>query len=228
VAVIFLDFFGTLVDYSPSRTEQGYRDTHALLRDLGVDIGYLEFLERWSLVSARFDAASDADDREFSMVGLGHAFMADVGRPGTDVEVDTLVGRYLAEWNQGVHAIDGVSGLLDELADEHRLAVVTNTHHPRLVPDLLATMGIADLFDGVITSVEVGWRKPHAAIYRAALESMGAEPSDAVFVGDTRIPDYDGPRAAGMSALLIDPHRRHDIAAEDRIDSVLDVPDRLP
>ena len=33
---VLLDFFGTLANYSPSRTEQGYHRTHALARSLGV------------------------------------------------------------------------------------------------------------------------------------------------------------------------------------------------
>ncbi len=38
MTVVFFDFFGTLVDYSPSRTEQGYHRTHASLDELGVDL----------------------------------------------------------------------------------------------------------------------------------------------------------------------------------------------
>ncbi|GAA3600348.1 hypothetical protein GCM10022419_100520 [Nonomuraea rosea] len=36
----------------------------------------------------------------------------------------------------------------------------------------------------------------------------GIEPSSALFVGDTFVPDYEGPRRAGMTALLIDPLER--------------------
>lgn len=227
IAVLLLDFFGTLVDYDPSRTAQGYHRTHELLGELGVDLGYVNFLERWAEVSARFDAASDVDDREFSMVELGHAFLAEVGRPATDAEVDTLVASYLADWNQGVHAITGAVELLDELAAHHRLAVVTNTHDPRLVPDHLAAMGMDRHLDTVITSVEVGWRKPHPAIFAAALEALDAAPGECTFVGDTKSADYDGPRAAGMRALLIDPEAQHDILAAHRLASILDLPPRL-
>ena len=227
MAVILLDFFGTLVDYDPSRTAQGYHRTHALLGDLGLDIGYAEFLERWSAISARFDEASSIEDREFSMVELGHAFLAEIGRPATDAEVGTVVAAYLADWNQGVHAITGVVELLDRLAADHRLAVVTNTHDPELVPEHLAAMGMDRHVDRVITSVEIGWRKPHPAIFAAAVEALDATPEECTFVGDTKSADYDGPRAAGMHALLIDPQARHDIPDAHRLSSVLDLPHRL-
>ncbi len=226
--VVLLDFFGTLVDYSPSRVEQGYERSHQLLVRWGLELGYAEFLARWSDIAAVFDAVSDVDDQEFSMHQLGAAFLTEVlGHSPADHEVDELVTTYLDEWNSGVTPIPGVADTLADLAHDHRLAVVTNTHHPSLVPEHLDAMGASPHIEVVITSVEVGWRKPHPAIYRAALEAMQADPATSTFVGDTRIPDYDGPRAMGMHALLIDPDWSHHIPEGHRLDSVLDVQARL-
>ncbi len=228
MAVLLLDFFGTLVHYSPSRVDQGYERSHSLLTEWGAELGYAEFLARWSDTSADFDAASDVDDREFSMHELVTAFLAGVlPRPPDDDEVDALVRTYIDEWNAGVTPIDGVGATLAGLAQDHRLAVVTNTHHPTLVPDHLAAMDLAPHVEAVITSVEVGWRKPHPAIYAAALEAIHADPAATTFVGDTRAPDYDGPRAHGMQALLIDPDRKHAILDAHRLDSILDLPEAL-
>ncbi|MEO6318337.1 MAG: hypothetical protein ABIP36_06090 [Acidimicrobiales bacterium] len=77
MTVVLFDFFGTLVDYSPSRTEQGYHRTHGMVRRMGVSLGYGPFLARWTEVARRFDAASEVDDREFSMVELAAAFLAE-------------------------------------------------------------------------------------------------------------------------------------------------------
>lgn len=226
--VVLLDFFGTLVDYSPSRVAQGYERSHQLLLDWEGELGYAAFLSRWSDIAAAFDAVSDLDDREFSMYELATEFLAEVlNRPATSDQVDQLVATYLDEWNTGVTAIAGVADTLADLAHDHRLAVVTNTHHPSLVPEHLAAMGVSRHIEVVITSVEVGWRKPHPTIYRAALEAMQADPTASTFVGDTRIPDYDGPRALGMHALLIDPSRQHDIPEEHRLDSILDLREAL-
>ena len=226
--VVLLDFFGTLVEYDPSRTAQGYRRTHDVLVRLGVERTYAEFLAEWSDLAAAFDVASGLDDHEFSMDELGAAFLTLVlGRSPEPDEVAEVVTTYLAEWNRGVHPIDGVPALVRSLAEDHRLAVVTNTHSPSLVPSHLRAMGVADCFDAVVTSVEVGWRKPHRAIYEAALHATGADAGECTFVGDTRGPDYVGPRAMGMRALLIDPSGRQRIAAADRLQSIHDLPARL-
>ena len=67
----------------------------------------------------------------------------------------------------------GIQALVDELATEYRLAVVTNTQDTILVPSHLEVMGLTARFEAVITSVEVGWRKPHPKIYSTALEALG-------------------------------------------------------
>lgn len=73
--VLLFDFFGTLVRYTNSRTEQGYHRSHALVGDYGAAAGYEEFLRGWVEVSSEFDRRSDADDSEFSMDEACAAFL---------------------------------------------------------------------------------------------------------------------------------------------------------
>jgi hypothetical protein len=61
-----------------------------------------------------------------------------------------------------------------------------------------ARAGLTDLFDATVLSVQVGWRKPHPAIYRAALDQLGIFAADAVFVGDSYVALYVGPSLAGI------------------------------
>ncbi|WP_188197121.1 HAD family hydrolase [Nonomuraea sp. SYSU D8015] len=225
---ILFDFFGTLVEYSPSRTEQGYESSHALLRRLGATLSYEEFLDGWSRVCAEFDGSSAQDDHEFSMTEVGAAFLGRVmPREPSAAEVAEFVSLYVSEWNAGVRYLPGLADLVGELSAHYRLAVVTNTHQPTLVPDHLEAMGLRAAFDAVITSVEVGWRKPHPKIYDSALGALGIQASAAVFVGDTEGPDFTGPERAGMTAFLIDPQRLAAIPEDRRLTSVFDLPGRL-
>ena len=225
---ILFDFFGTLVEYSASRTEQGYLRSHALLQGWGAELGYHDFLATWTRTCAEFDRLSDEDDREYSMVDVGTAFLTAVldRRPTSD-EVGAFVAEYVAEWNTGVRYSADVGTCVRGLARDHRLAVVTNTHQADLVPNHLAAMGLRPYFDVVITSVELGWRKPHPRIYTAALDALGIDAPAAVFVGDTHGPDFLGPERAGIAAFLIDPDRRTPVPESRRLGSVLDLPARL-
>jgi putative hydrolase of the HAD superfamily len=204
MAVLF-DFFGTLVDYSPSRTEQGYPRSTAVLARLGCRLGYDEWLATWSASSERLYAESVVTGVEFSMHDAFAAFAREAGLDDCPPQgADAFVEAYLAEWSTAVRLIDGVPALLATLRDGgRRLALVSNTHSAEMVRGHLAAMRIVDAFDAVVTSIEVGYRKPRPEIFTAALEALGAEAGDAVFVGDSYDADYLGPTRMGMDAYLI-------------------------
>ena len=58
--------------------------------------------------------------------------------------------------------------------------------------------------DAGISSFHHGRTKPHESIFRAVLELLGAEPAEAVMVGDTIADDIEGALALGMPAILLD------------------------
>jgi putative hydrolase of the HAD superfamily len=225
---VLFDFFGTLVDYDPARTAQDHRGSHGILRRLGADLPYADFLSAWSQAVEAFDRRGDADDSEFTVTEVAETFLAGaLGRRPAAAEAEEFAAAYVAEWSTGVRYLPGLPGLLRDLAAGHRLAVVTNTHWPALVPGHLAAMGLADRFAAVVTSVDVGWRKPHPRIFAAALAALGIEPAEAVFVGDTYVPDFVGPERAGIPAYLIDPAGVAPVPADRRLASLFDLPSRL-
>jgi FMN phosphatase YigB (HAD superfamily) len=62
--------------------------------------------------------------------------------------------------------------------------------------------GLADAIDGVVTSHDVGWRKPHRAMFDRALELAAVGPNEAFMVGDNPIADVRGAQAVGLRAIL--------------------------
>lgn len=221
---ILFDFFGTLVGYDPSRTGQGYPRAHAELGRLGATVSYPDFVAGWDRTFAAFDRGSEPEDREFSMTQVGTAYLAEVlGRVPEEADVAAFIRIYLAEWSAGVSYPPGVVELVSSLSRVYRLAVVTNTHQPDLVPGHLAAMGILDAMDAVVTSVDVGRRKPHPAIYAETVQRLGIEPGAAIFVGDTYTADFAGPEKFGMTAYLIDPAGGADVPEDRRLRSVLDL-----
>jgi putative hydrolase of the HAD superfamily len=144
---------------------------------------------------------------------------------------DAFVEAYLSEWSTAVRLIDGVPALLATLrSGGRRLALVSNTHSAEMVRGHLAAMGIADAFDAVVTSVEIGYRKPRPEIFTAALTAVGSAAGDTVFVGDSYDPDFVGPTRMGMRAYLIVGDGRDapsEVPASRRLRTVLDLATRL-
>ena len=93
--------------------------------------------------------------------------------------------------------------LLRDLSERSRLAVVSNFDYTPTALDILDRAGVAGLFDAIVVSDEVGWRKPHPAIFAHALERLQVAPSQALFVGDRADIDVVGAQRAGMHAVWI-------------------------
>jgi putative hydrolase of the HAD superfamily len=95
-----------------------------------------------------------------------------------------------------------VPGVLARLrADGARLAVVSNWDVS--LHDVLERTGLRRLVDAVVISAELGVAKPDPAIFRTALERVGAGADGALHVGDSLEADIAGARAAGLQAVLV-------------------------
>lgn len=57
------------------------------------------------------------------------------------------------------------------------------------------------LFDAILFSAEVGLRKPDPRYYGLALEQLGVQAEEAVFVDDRQV-NIDGARAVGLATVL--------------------------
>ena len=73
--------------------------------------------------------------------------------------------------------------VLDELqAKGLSLGIVSN--FPKTLPDLCRKVEIADYFDFIVASEDVGISKPDPRIFHIALERAQVKPHEAVYVGD--------------------------------------------
>jgi len=95
---------------------------------------------------------------------------------------------------------DSIPTVRELRADGVRTVLVSNcSNNTRPV---VARLDLEREFDALILSFEVGARKPQPAIYHAALEAVGSEAADAIFVDDQA--DYcDGARTLGIDTRLI-------------------------
>ncbi|HEX5936814.1 MAG TPA: HAD-IA family hydrolase [Actinomycetota bacterium] len=116
--------------------------------------------------------------------------------------IERLVSLERAFAETGIEVWEDSIPVVSELrARGVRTALISNcSHSTRGVVDRLR---LDEAFDEIVLSVEVGLRKPDPAIYRLALERLGADPDRAVFVDDQ--PAYcDGAAALGIGTFLID------------------------
>ncbi|PKK84476.1 MAG: hypothetical protein CVT49_02560 [candidate division Zixibacteria bacterium HGW-Zixibacteria-1] len=84
-----------------------------------------------------------------------------------------------------------------------RIGLVSNTYFPEEYHiGELQRFGLLSFFDFTIFSVSFGYRKPHSAIYKKALDLLETEPARTLFVGDRYLEDCEGPAGAGMHTII--------------------------
>jgi putative hydrolase of the HAD superfamily len=125
--------------------------------------------------------------------------------------------------SENFELFEDVMPVLEELrAAALRIAVVSNG-----IRDLTEFVAHHRLdVDAVVDSRSHGRVKPHPTIFQAALDSLGVPATDAVMVGDSVEEDFEGARALGMRAILVDREERHP-EVEERLTDLFGLPAAL-
>jgi len=112
-----------------------------------------------------------------------------------------------------VYGVDPETPSVLQALKERGLAIgaVSNTYQSsRSLEKSLTKHGLMRYIDALVVSSEVGWQKPHPAIFQEALRRLGVAAEETVFVGDMVWADIKGAQAAGMKAVLTRQYRQED------------------
>lgn len=96
-------------------------------------------------------------------------------------------------------AVDVLKLLKEET--ELKLGVITSGLSLKQA-EKLVRLGVADLFDGLFISDEIGISKPNQKLYLRACKDFGVRPSEAMYVGDRPRMDVDPCNRIGMITVL--------------------------
>lgn len=197
---VFFDLGGTLVDLRGIVASMA-----AQLHTLGVR-GPVPLALRWATMTAEFLPSARGKrfrpEREIT-ADILHALLEKRGRQETREDSMRLVRE---AWSgfvstcalHGDVSVTWVRNLRSRVAG---IGLVTDGD-TEAVAGVLAHLDLAGLFDSVTTSEAIQSYKPNPEIYRAALKSIGAKPSQSLFVSDATL-DLHGAAELGMSCAWI-------------------------
>lgn len=117
--------------------------------------------------------------------------------------VEALLDAHRAALSEAADFPAHYGALLRALRGRYRLAVVSNFDYTPTAVGLLRGAGVADLFDTIVVSDEIGWRKPRPEIFEEALARVGVQAGEALFVGDRADIDVVGAQRIGMSVAWV-------------------------
>jgi epoxide hydrolase-like predicted phosphatase len=180
IRAVFVDFGGVLV-----RTEdQGPRARQA--ERLGMRPRDLEKLVFESESSRQASIGEIPEEAHWQAVA---------GRLGVSrLEADGIITEFFA----GDRADTTLLDFLRSLRPERKVGLISNAWSG--LRAFIILNKFEDVFDVMIISAEVGLMKPDPRIYRLALEKLGVQPSESVFLDDVLV-NVEAARSVGMSAI---------------------------
>lgn len=120
-----------------------------------------------------------------------------------DWSVSELLQSYELSFSGFCKPKNGVIEAIKMLKEEgFKLGLVSNGKSPFQERNFKA-LGISDLFDSIIVSEAVGYRKPQKEIFKLACKELEVASKQTVFVGDNPASDIDGANNAGMFTVFI-------------------------
>jgi FMN hydrolase / 5-amino-6-(5-phospho-D-ribitylamino)uracil phosphatase len=113
--------------------------------------------------------------------------------------------RSLLDADPGPTLIDGAAETVQRLAQRYKLGVISDSglSTGRTLRHFLKRDGLLGCFTCTTFSDEAGVSKPHTRIFQITLEQLGAQPQEAVHVGDLTHSDIAGAKAMGMQAVRL-------------------------
>jgi HAD superfamily hydrolase (TIGR01509 family) len=197
-AAVFFDVDFTLIRPGPRFQASGYFETCAR-HGLMVDPAKFD-----SAVAGAADVLDSTDqlfnpqvyiDYTARIIQLMGGDAAAALAPARDIYDDWAVNHHFTLY-------DDVDATLRDLkARGLQLGLITNGH--RSLTAFQSHFELDGLIDVTLSSRQHGYMKPHASIFRAALELAEVRPEDAVMVGDSYSHDVLGAESVGMRGVLI-------------------------
>ena len=212
-AVLF-DLFDTLVMFEPSllpkvtlNGETWNSTAQHVFTQMRSSLGKMEFTDFYEpFVESHRELLElrKKDLREYPNRKRFEIFMEKTGLKGDDGLVEQFVRSHMEALRGAMVYPEHHTEVLWYLKDKgYRLSVVSNFDHAPTARGLLAKFGIADFFEHIVISEDIGWRKPHGKIFESALASLGESPSDAIFIGDNPEADITGSSDCGIDSVWV-------------------------
>ena len=107
-------------------------------------------------------------------------------------------GRIIDEFFAGDCADTALLDLLRSLRPERKVGLISNAWSG--LRAFISGQKFGDVFDEMIISAEVGLMKPDPRIYHLALDKLGVQPGESVFLDDVLV-NVEAARSVGMSAI---------------------------
>jgi HAD superfamily hydrolase (TIGR01549 family) len=211
IRMVTFDLYDTLIEADPP----GWVRFQKALQLSGFDVDMPEVMRAYTAGQQFFTLENgrqpirerSPEQREQFQINITGVSLEALDLPTDNDTVNTVKRHFRDDTSAGneleYRPYDEVNEVLDRLRKQRIItAVISNADED--VTRLCLQLGFSEQMDIIVTSALVGWEKPDARTFYAALEPFNMPASSVLHVGDQPDSDVLGARAIGMAAALLD------------------------
>ena len=203
-AVIF-DYIGTLVNCKGYTMHASKENLYSALVAEGFDVSKSSFLQAYDLAHEkyriiRYDQLKEVTNAVWvaeALSNLGFKVKAD------DYRIKCALNVFFKAFVDTFELREGAKKLIKQAQQQCKIGLISNFTHAPVIHKSLRLLGINTFFNAVVVSEENGWRKPSSKIFQDALNKIGVEAKEAVYIGDSPIEDIKGGNQAGLKTVFV-------------------------
>ena len=216
-STVIFDLFDTIVDFNfnhlPTIELKGFRsrttstEVYEVFKQDYPDVSFEEFYQPFIDSYHEFQETKLKEFKEFPNRNRFKLMLSKMHLDPTENQdelEDKMVIAHMDALTRCVEFPEENKKTLEYIkTKDYRMAIVSNFDYSPTAYKLIDKLEIRSLFDEIIISDDVGWRKPKDIIFQAAIDKLAIKPNEALFVGDNYNADVVGSKAMGMDAAWI-------------------------
>ena len=230
IKAVFFDLYNTLVHYEPPQEEL----QAAALKELGTNVSP-EVLRRpivaadeliYNEIALRPLSHRSTEEKMALYIRYQETVLREAGLKYDQKLVLGLLGK-MQQIKMNLVLFDDVAPALTDLQSRGIiLGLISNVEQD--MTETLTRLGLPSWLEIIVTSQDASASKPRPEIFQEALRRAGAQPPEAMYIGDQYQVDVIGANGAGMKGILLDRRGYYeDITDCPRINSLSEVVEYL-
>ena len=205
VKAIGFDLFNTLITIEPAALKEALGRLVHSLKQSGFILEEEQFSESHREAAVRHLEERKQDGREtHNRFWISSA----LGRHGyevipNDFRIAEAVEAYFTAFYDYSRLIPGTKEMLGKVRTTYLLGMLTNFTHGPAARRIIEKLGLTPLFDVILISGEIGFRKPSPLVFQRLCGHLGVLETQILHVGDDPEADILGALNAGIQPVWV-------------------------
>jgi len=205
IKAIGFDLFNTLITIEPPALKEALGRLVHSLKQSGFILEEEQFKESHKEAAVRHLEECKQDGREThnrfwissALGNHGYEVMPD------DSRIADAVEAYFTAFYDYSRLIPGTKEMLGKVRATYRLGMLTNFTHGPAARKIIGQLGLNPLFDVILISGEIGFRKPNPLVFQELCGHLGVLETQIMHVGDDPEADILGALNAGIQPVWV-------------------------